>query len=50
MAAIFFILSLVGAIFGFLATDAAADVGKMLFVVFLGLSIVSIISGRKFPS
>jgi uncharacterized membrane protein YtjA (UPF0391 family) len=47
-AAIFFVIAIVAAIFGFGGiVDAAATVAKVLFFIFLILFVVSLIFGRK---
>ncbi|WP_128658326.1 DUF1328 domain-containing protein [Paenibacillus sp. 598K] len=47
-AAIFFIIAIVAAIFGFGGiVDAAAGVAKVLFFIFLILFVVSLITGRR---
>ncbi|MDP9033769.1 MAG: DUF1328 domain-containing protein [Myxococcota bacterium] len=47
-AAIFFVIAIVAAVFGFggIAADAAG-IGKVLFVVFLVLAGVSLLFGRR---
>ncbi|MBB3112058.1 uncharacterized membrane protein YtjA (UPF0391 family) [Paenibacillus phyllosphaerae] len=47
-AAIFFIIAIVAAIFGFGGVvDAASGIAKVLFFVFLILFIVSLFTGRR---
>ncbi|CAM4455468.1 DUF1328 domain-containing protein [Paenibacillus tarimensis] len=47
-AAIFFVIAIVAAIFGFGGiVDAAASVAKVLFFIFLILFVISLIFGRK---
>ena len=49
-AAVFFIISLVAAVFGFGITNDASGVCEILFFVFLILSIVSLGFDRKIKS
>jgi uncharacterized membrane protein YtjA (UPF0391 family) len=50
-AAVFFIIALIAAIFGFGGIAAsAAGMAKILFVVFLILAVLSFIFGRRVPS
>jgi uncharacterized membrane protein YtjA (UPF0391 family) len=45
---VFFVLALVAAVFGFGGIAAgAASIGKILFVGFLVLAVVSVIAGRR---
>ncbi|MBA3684581.1 MAG: DUF1328 domain-containing protein [Planctomycetes bacterium] len=45
---VFFIISLVAALFGFGGiSESTADIAKILFVVFLIVTIVSFILGRR---
>jgi uncharacterized membrane protein YtjA (UPF0391 family) len=47
-AVVFFVLALVAAVFGFGGIAAgAATIGKVLFVGFLIVAIVSLVAGRK---
>ncbi|MBD2844919.1 DUF1328 domain-containing protein [Paenibacillus sp. IB182496] len=47
-AAIFFIIAIVAAVFGFGGiVDAAAGIAKILFFVFLILFLISLITGRR---
>lgn len=47
-AAVFFIIAIVAALFGFGGIAAgAASVAKVLFVVFLALAVISLIMGRR---
>lgn len=45
-AVVFFVISLLSAIFGFGIQNGASGVGKILFLVFLVLAAVSVIFGR----
>lgn len=50
-AAMFFVLAIVAAVFGFGGIAAGAvGIGKILFVGFLILAVVSLIAGRKLPA
>jgi uncharacterized membrane protein YtjA (UPF0391 family) len=50
-AAVFFVIALAAAVFGFGGIAAsAAGIAKILFVVFLVLAVVSLIFGRRIPS
>ncbi|HEY2734194.1 MAG TPA: DUF1328 domain-containing protein [Polyangiales bacterium] len=50
-AAVFFVIALAAAVFGFGGIAAsAAGIAKILFVVFLILAVVSLIFGRRIPS
>jgi uncharacterized membrane protein YtjA (UPF0391 family) len=50
-AAVFFIIALIAAIFGFGGIAAsAAGIAKLLFFVFLILALLSFIFGRRVPS
>ena len=49
-AAVFFILSLVAAVFGFGIANDAAVVCRVLFLVFLVLSVLSLIFDRQIKS
>jgi uncharacterized membrane protein YtjA (UPF0391 family) len=50
-AAVFFVIALVAAVFGFGGLAAsAAGVAKILFAVFLVLALVSLVFGRRIPS
>jgi uncharacterized membrane protein YtjA (UPF0391 family) len=47
-AAIFFVIALVAAVFGFAGiADSAAGIAKVLFVVFLVLAGISLLLGRR---
>ena len=47
-AIVFFVLDLVAALFGFGGIAAgAATIGKVLFVGFLVIAVVSLVAGRK---
>lgn len=47
-AIIFFVVALVAALFGFGGIAAGAvEIGKILFVVFLVLAVISLIMGRR---
>jgi uncharacterized membrane protein YtjA (UPF0391 family) len=47
-AAVFFVIAIVAAIFGFGGIAAGAgDIAKILFVVFLCLALVSLLFGRR---
>ena len=47
-AAIFFVIALVAAVFGFAGiADASAGIAKVLFVVFLVLAGISLLLGRR---
>jgi uncharacterized membrane protein YtjA (UPF0391 family) len=49
-AAIFFVLAIVAAVFGFGGIAAGAvGIGKVLFVGFLVLAVVSLLAGRRVP-
>ncbi|MBN8609071.1 MAG: DUF1328 domain-containing protein [Deltaproteobacteria bacterium] len=49
-AIVFFVLALVAALFGFGGIAAgAATIGKVLFVGFLVIAVVSLVAGRKPP-
>jgi uncharacterized membrane protein YtjA (UPF0391 family) len=49
-AAVFFIIALAAAVFGFGGIAAgAAGIAKILFFVFLVLAVVSLIFGRRMP-
>ena len=50
-AAVFFVIALLAAVFGFGGIAASAvGVAKILFFVFLVLSVVSLIFGRRVPT
>jgi len=50
-AAVFFIIALIAAIFGFGGLAASAvGIAKILFAVFLILAVVSLLLGRRVPS
>lgn len=50
-AAVFFVIALLAAVFGFGGIAAsAAGVAKILFFVFLVLAVVSLIFGRRVPT
>jgi uncharacterized membrane protein YtjA (UPF0391 family) len=50
-AAVFFVIALAAAVFGFGGIAAsAAGIAKILFVVFLVLAVFSLIFGRRMPS
>ena len=50
-AAVFFVIALAAAVFGFGGLAAsAAGIAKILFFVFLVLAVVSLIFGRRIPS
>jgi uncharacterized membrane protein YtjA (UPF0391 family) len=50
-AAVFFVIALAAAVFGFGGIAAsAAGIAKILFAVFLVLAVVSLIFGRRIPS
>jgi uncharacterized membrane protein YtjA (UPF0391 family) len=50
-AAVFFVIALVAAVFGFGGLAAsAAGAAKILFAVFLVLALVSLVFGRRIPS
>jgi uncharacterized membrane protein YtjA (UPF0391 family) len=50
-AAVFFVIALVAALFGFGGIAAgAAGAAKILFLVFLVLAVVSLIFGRRVPT
>ncbi|HEV8549920.1 MAG TPA: DUF1328 domain-containing protein [Polyangiaceae bacterium] len=50
-AAVFFVIALIAAVFGFGGIAASAvGIGKILFVVFLVLAVVSLIFGRRAPT
>jgi uncharacterized membrane protein YtjA (UPF0391 family) len=50
-AAVFFVIALAAAVFGFGGIAAsAAGIAKILFFVFLVLAVVSLIFGRRMPS
>jgi uncharacterized membrane protein YtjA (UPF0391 family) len=50
-AAVFFVIALLAAVFGFGGIAAsAAGVAKILFIVFLILAVVSLIFGRRVPT
>ena len=50
-AAVFFIIALLAAVFGFGGIAAsAAGAAKILFVVFLILAVISLIFGRRVPT
>ena len=50
-AAVFFVIALAAAVFGFGGIAAsAAGIAKILFFVFLVLALVSLIFGRRIPS
>jgi uncharacterized membrane protein YtjA (UPF0391 family) len=50
-AGVFFVLALVAAVFGFGGIAASAVmIGKILFVGFLVLAIVSLVAGRSSPA
>jgi uncharacterized membrane protein YtjA (UPF0391 family) len=50
-AAVFFVIALAAAVFGFGGIAAsAAGIAKILFVVFLVLAVFSLIFGRRIPS
>jgi uncharacterized membrane protein YtjA (UPF0391 family) len=50
-AAVFFIIALLAAVFGFGGIAAsAAGAAKILFIVFLILAVVSLIFGRRVPT
>lgn len=45
---VFFVLALIAAIFGFGGIAAgAATIGKILFVGFLALAVLSLVAGRR---
>lgn len=49
-AAVFFVIALAAAVFGFGGIAAsAAGIAKILFFVFLVLALVSLIFGRRIP-
>jgi uncharacterized membrane protein YtjA (UPF0391 family) len=49
-AAVFFVIALAAAVFGFGGIAAsAAGIAKILFFVFLVLAVVSLIFGRRMP-
>lgn len=49
--AVFFVIALVSAIFGFGGLAAgAAGVAKILFFVFLGIALISLVFGRRVPT
>jgi uncharacterized membrane protein YtjA (UPF0391 family) len=50
-AAVFFVIALLAAVFGFGGIAAsAAGAAKILFIVFLILAVVSLIFGRRVPT
>jgi len=50
-AAVFFVIALLAAVFGFGGIAASAvGVAKVLFFVFLVLAVVSLIFGRRVPT
>lgn len=50
-AIVFFVIALVAALFGFGGIAAGAvSIGKILFVVFLIMAVVSLLLGRRTPS
>ncbi len=50
-AAVFFVIALVAAVFGFGGIAAgAAGVAKSLFVVFLALAVLSLVFNRRVPT
>ena len=50
-AAVFFIIALIAAVFGFGGIAAGAvSIAKILFFVFLVLAIVALIFGRRVPT
>jgi uncharacterized membrane protein YtjA (UPF0391 family) len=50
-AAVFFIIALVAAVFGFGGIAASAvGIAKILFFVFLVLAVVALLFGRRVPS
>ena len=50
-AAVFFVIALLAAVFGFGGIAASAvGIAKLLFVVFLVLAVVALIFGRRIPS
>lgn len=50
-AAVFFVIALVAAIFGFGGLAAgAAGIAKLLFAVFIVLALVALIFGRRMPT
>jgi uncharacterized membrane protein YtjA (UPF0391 family) len=50
-AAVFFIIALIAAIFGFGGLAASAvGIAKILFFVFLILAVVSLLLGRRVPT
>jgi uncharacterized membrane protein YtjA (UPF0391 family) len=47
-AAVFFVISIVAAIFGFGGvSEGSADIAKILFFVFIVLAVLSLIFGRR---
>jgi len=50
-AAVFFIIALIAAVFGFGGLAASAvGIAKILFLVFLVLAVVALIFGRRVPT
>jgi uncharacterized membrane protein YtjA (UPF0391 family) len=50
-AAVFFVIALIAAVFGFGSIAASAvGVAKILFFVFLILAVISLIFGRRVPT
>lgn len=50
-AAIFFIIAVIAAIFGFGGiSEAAADIAQILFFIFLALFVIALIAGKFFVS
>lgn len=47
-AAVFFVIAIAAAVFGFSGLAAgAAGIAKILFFVFLGVAIITLITGRR---
>ncbi len=50
-AAVFFVIALVAAVFGFGGIAASAvGVAKILFIVFLALSVLALVFNRRVPT
>jgi uncharacterized membrane protein YtjA (UPF0391 family) len=50
-AAIFFIIAVIAAIFGFGGiSEAAADIAQILFFIFIALFVIALIAGKFFIS
>lgn len=50
-AAIFFVIAVIAAIFGFGGiSEAAADIAQILFFIFVALFVIALIAGKFFVS